>query len=78
MIVNPSGSGFQVPRLEIYATGNSLRILLKIYQARYCLSTSLIANSSQKIRITHEGLERYLKIDFEDEASLDVDSHPTS
>ena len=73
----PFRSGFQVPRLEIYATGNFFADSKKIYQARY-VSKYFLNCEFVSVRINEEGLECYLKIDFVDEASLDaVSDHPT-
>jgi len=75
MIVNPSAAGFKyldLRYMQLEISVDSAKDLPGSILPKYFLNCEFVS----KIRITHEGLECYLKIDFVDEASLDVD-HPT-
>lgn len=75
MIVNPSAAGFKyldLRYMQLEISVDSAKDLPGSILPKYFLNCEFVS----KIRITDEGLECYLKIDFVDEASLDVD-HPT-
>ena len=75
MIVNPSAAGFKyldLRYMQLEISVDSAKDLPGSILPKYFLNCEFVS----KIRITQEGLECYLKIDFVDEASLDVD-HPT-
>ena len=75
MIVNPSAAGFKyldLRYMQLEISIDSAKELPGSILPKYFVNSEFVS----KIRITDEGLECYLKIDFVDEASLDVD-HPT-
>ena len=75
MIVNPSAAGFKyldLRYMQLEISIDSAKDLPGSILPKYFVNSEFVS----KIRITDEGLECYLKIDFVDEASLDVD-HPT-
>lgn len=75
MIVNPSAAGFKyldLRYMQLEISIDSAKELPGSILPKYFLNCEFVS----KIRITNKGLECYLKIDFVDEASLDVD-HPT-
>lgn len=75
MIVNPSAAGFKyldLRYMQLEISVDSAKDLPGSILPKYFLNCEFVS----KIGITDVGLECYLKIDFVDEASLDVD-HPT-
>ncbi|RAH14229.1 MAG: hypothetical protein CMB20_003675 [Methanobacteriota archaeon] len=75
MIVNPSAAGFKyldLRYMQLEISIDSAKDLPGSILPKYFVNSEFVS----KIRITDEGLDCYLKIDFVDEASLDVD-HPT-